>query len=176
MMIANLPIFTANLSQCEICVSCVLLMDEVFVPALTEVQLKGVVLPPPIYVLQCRSAACRCLFVVGPEVGNRLLLSGWLVLYRGGGGSEDGWVGLSEFSLILGKMQVPPPPPPHPLRGGVSFSGWVGRLLSLVDHQRCSWAEAHCDTWGCCHFVQTCFALQFCRGHSKAGDYNVHMN
>ena len=42
--------------------------------------------------------------------------------------------------------------------------GWVGGLLSLVDRQLCSWAKAHCDT-GCCHFVQTCFALHFCNGH-----------
>ena len=74
-----------------------------------------------------------------------------------------GWVGLSGFSPILGKMHVPP-------QGGVSalLGGWVGGcvggLLSLVDRQHCSWAEAHCDT-GCCHFVQTCFALHFCNGH-----------
>ena len=30
--------------------------------------------------------------------------------------------------------------------GGVRFFGWVGGLLSLVDHQHCSWAKAHCDT------------------------------
>ena len=41
--------------------------------------------------------------------------------------------------------------------GGFRFVGWVGGLLSLVDRQNCSWAEAHCDIWGCCHFVQTCF-------------------
>ena len=29
----------------------------------------------------------------------------------------------------------------------------MGGLLSLVDHQSCSWAEARCHTWGCCHFV-----------------------
>ena len=32
-----------------------------------------------------------------------------------------------------------------PNGGGVSSIG----LLSLVDRQRCSWDEAHCDTWGC---------------------------
>ena len=68
-------------------------------------------------------------------------------------------MGLSGFSPILGKMQVPPPG-----GGGVRFVGWVGGLLSLVDRQHCSWAEAHCDT-GCCHLVQTCFALHFCNGH-----------
>ena len=67
-------------------------------------------------------------------------------------------MGLSGFSPILGKMQVPPQ------GGGVRFVGWVGGLLSLVDRQHCSWAEAHCDT-GCCHFVQTCFASRFCNGH-----------
>ena len=56
--------------------------------------------------------------------GYRPLLSGWLILYRGGGGvggSEAGWVGLSGFSLILGKMHIPP-------QGGVSafLGGWVG--------------------------------------------------
>ena len=52
-----------------------------------------------------------------------------------------GWVGLSSFPLILGKVQVPP-------QGCPLFwvGGWVGVLLRLVDHQRCSWAEAHCDT------------------------------
>ena len=50
-------------------------------------------------------------------VQSRPLLSGWLILYWGGGGSEDGWVRLSGFSLILGEMQVP---------GGVRFFGWVG--------------------------------------------------
>ena len=47
--------------------------------------------------------------------------------------------------------------------GGVSalLGGWVGGLLSLVDRQCCSWAEARCDTWGCCHFVQTCFHFSF---------------
>ena len=56
-------------------------------------------------------------------------------------------------------MHVPP-------QGGVSalLGGWVGGLLSLVDRQHCSWAEAHCHT-GCCQFVQTCFALHFCNGH-----------
>ena len=56
----------------------------------------------------------------------RPVLSGWLMPYQGGG-SEVGWVGLS---------------------GGCPLF-WVGGLLS----QRCSWAEAHCDTWGCCHFM-----------------------
>ena len=52
-------------------------------------------------------------------------------------------------------MQVPP-------RGGVSSFGWVDGLLSLVNRQCCLWAEPHFDTWGCCYFVQTCFAVQFC--------------
>ena len=51
-----------------------------------------------------------------------------------------------------------------PPGGGVRFVGWVGGLLSLVDRQHCSWAEAPCDT-GCCHFVQTCFAVHSCNGH-----------
>ena len=51
-----------------------------------------------------------------------------------------------------------------PPGGDVRYVGWVGGLLSLVDRQHCSWAEAHCDTGGC-HFVQTCFALHLCNGH-----------
>ena len=66
-------------------------------------------------------------------------------------------MGLSGVFMILG---TPP-------GWGVHFVGWVGGwvLLSLVDPQHCSWAKAYCDTWGCCHFVQTCFALHFCNGH-----------
>ena len=57
----------------------------------------------------------------------RGLLSGRLILYRTGvGGSEYGWVGLSGFPPILGKVQPPPPKG----GGGVSFFGWVGGLLS----------------------------------------------
>ena len=85
----------------------------------------------------------------------RPLLSGWLILYRGGGwvgGSEAGWVGLSGFSPILGKMHIPP-------RGG--WSGLLGGcgLLSLVDRQCCSWAKAHCDTWGCCFCGRICLCI-----------------
>ena len=82
-----------------------------------------------------------------------------------------GWVGLSGFPPILGKVQVPPP------QGGVSafLGGWVGGLLSLVDHQRCSWAEARCDTSvhasSCgklCLGMKKHFFLQV--DHSNAGD------
>ena len=47
----------------------------------------------------------------------------------------------------------------YPLRGeGVRFFGWVGGSLSLVDHQRCSWAEARC---ACIFLWQALF------GHEK---------
>ena len=58
--------------------------------------------------------------------------------------SEGGWVGLSGFSLISGKIAV---------RGGVSSFGLVGWLVAELDRQRCSWAEAHRDTLGCCHLM-----------------------
>ena len=69
-----------------------------------------------------------------------------------------GWVCLG-FPRFWEKCMYPP------LGGGWSalLAGWV--LLSLVDRQHCSWAEAHCDTWECCHFVQPCFASCFCNGH-----------
>ena len=90
----------------------------------------------------------------------RPLLSGWLILYQGGWGGlrVGGWVCLG-FPRYWEKCRYPPQG-----GGGVRFVGWVGGLLSLVDRQHCSWAEAHCDT-GCCHLVQTCFALHFCNGH-----------
>ena len=51
-----------------------------------------------------------------------------------------GWVCLG-FPRFWGKCRYPP------LGGGVRFFGCVGGLLILVDHQRCSWAEAVC--WLC---------------------------
>ena len=86
---------------------------------------------------------------------SRPLLSGWLILYWGAGrGSEGGCEGWCGFPMILGKVQVPP-------LGGMSalLGGWVDR--------HCPWAEAHCDTRRCCHFVQTCLALQFSHGHGQ---------
>ena len=70
------------------------------------------------------------------------------VLYWGGGGSEGGWVGLSGCRDFW-------------------VGGWVGGWVAeLVDVQRCSWAEAQGDTWGCCRFVQTCLTSQLCQGSS----------
>ena len=67
---------------------------------------------------------------------NSTWLSDWLILYREGGGLRvGGWVCLvfPDFGENAGT---------HPA-GVFRFFGWVG---GLVDHQRCSWAEAHCDT------------------------------
>ena len=47
-------------------------------------------------------------------------LSGWLVLRPGGGGPEGGWVGLSGFPWISGKVQVP---------SAALLGGWVGVAL-----------------------------------------------
>ena len=59
---------------------------------------------------------CRFVLLI---VGIGPLLSGWLILYQGrgvgGGGSEGGWVGLSGFPPVLGKVQV-----------SVFLGGWVG--------------------------------------------------
>ena len=70
---------------------------------------------PPVYVFPVP----QCPVTVLP----RPLLSGWLILYWGGG-SEAGWVGLSGFPPILGKMHIPP-------RGGCPLcwvGGWVAEL------------------------------------------------
>ena len=48
---------------------------------------------------------------------------------------------------------------PSPGGGGVSSFRSVGG--------RCPWAETPCDTWGCCHFAQTCFALQSSHGYKR---------
>ena len=90
------------------------------------------------------------------------------MLYRGGG-SEVGWVGLSGFSPILGKCRLPPPPP----GGGCPLcwvGGWVGGLLILVDHRRCSWAEAVCRL--CLGMKKPFFFQVDC---SKAGDKSLHL-
>ena len=90
---------------------------------------------------------------------------GWWVGLRVGG-----WVGgFVWFSPNFGKSAGT-----RPGGGGVRFFGCVGGLLSLVDHLRCSWAGAHCDTWGCCHFVQTCFPLHFCHGHQTLWMWDDH--
>ena len=100
---------------------------------------------------------CSMLFV---DLGTRPLFSGWLVdtiPVGGRGGAEGGSVDLSGFPLVLGTVQADSP---LPWGGGGCQLFWVG-----------PWAEAHCDTWGCCHVVQTCFLLQFC--HAATTNVNV---
>ena len=63
-----------------------------------------------------------------------------------------GWI-LSGFPLGLGKVQVFP-------RQGCQLL-WVGGGVGAC----WPWAEAQCDTRGCCHGVQNCFGLQFSRSH-----------
>ena len=64
-----------------------------------------------------------------------------------GGGSEGGWVG--GFAWVSPDIVESAS---TPLAGGVRSCGGVGGWYS-VDRQRHSWAEAHCDTWRCCHFM-----------------------
>ena len=67
------------------------------------------------------------------------------------------------------------PPPRLPGGGGVRCLGLGFGLLRLVDHQHCSWAEAHCDTRAHVSSCgKSCLGIKkhlFRQGdHSNAGD------
>ena len=99
---------------------------------MANVEQQDLMIPPPPSVGNCHVLASLMVptLILPPPSPPAL----WRGLEASMSRCARGCVGLCAFSSDLGES------------AGVSaFLGWVGGLLSLVDHQRCPWAEAHCE-------------------------------